>query len=105
MEEIVASFAMNLELLDPAIAPHSSGTHQWCASRPVRLIRGLFAMPPLLCCVYARSAGGLTQFVWEPGDLDPAGCIHVRGGTIAIYLDLPTGPCGGEIAKRSSESG
>jgi hypothetical protein len=35
---------MNLQLLEPAIAPHISGTRQWCASRSVRLVISLFAV-------------------------------------------------------------
>jgi hypothetical protein len=35
---------MNLQLLEAALAPHISGTGQWCASRSVRLGISLFAM-------------------------------------------------------------
>jgi hypothetical protein len=77
---------MNLESLEPAIAPHSSGTRQWRASRPFRLISGSFAMSPFAAVAFALDPQeAITQFGWEPGNLDP----------IPIYLDLPTGLCGG----------
>jgi hypothetical protein len=71
-----AALAMNLELLEPAIAPHSSGTRQSCASRPFRLISGSFAMSPFATAAFALDPQeAITQFVWEPGNLDSASSI------------------------------
>jgi hypothetical protein len=97
---------MNLESLEPAIPPHISGTRQWCASIPVRLISGLFAVSPFATAAFALNPQeAITQFVWEPGNLDPASSNHVRVGMIPIYLDLPTGRPKGLCRGRDCQMG
>ena len=55
---------MNLQLLEPAIAPHISGTRQWCASRFVRLCIGLFAVWTFATTAFALDPQkAITQFV------------------------------------------
>jgi hypothetical protein len=55
---------MNPQLLEPAIAPHISGTRRWCASRFVRLGIGLFAVRPFATTAFALDPQkAITQFV------------------------------------------
>jgi hypothetical protein len=97
---------MNLELLEPAIAPHIAGTRQGCASLSVRLISGSFAMLPFTTAAFVLDPRqAITQFVCEPGNLDPASSIRVRVGTIPIYLDLPTGGPKGLCRGRDCQTG
>jgi ligand-binding sensor domain-containing protein len=67
---------MNLQLLEPAIAPHISGTRQWCASRSVRLVISLFAVWLFATAAFALdSQKAITQFVhtaWTEKDGAPA---------------------------------
>ena len=67
---------MNLQLLEPAIAPHISGTRQWCASRSVRLVISLFAVWLFATAAFALDPQkSITQFahtVWTEKDGAPA---------------------------------
>ena len=67
---------MNLQLLEPAIAPHISGTRRWCASRFVRLGIGLFAVWPFATTAFALDPQkAITQFVhaaWTAKEEAPA---------------------------------
>ena len=67
---------MNLQLLEPAIAPHISGTHQWCASRSVRLAISLVAVRLFATAGFALDPQkSITQFahtVWTEKDVAPA---------------------------------
>jgi ligand-binding sensor domain-containing protein len=87
---------MNLQLLEPATAPHISGTHQWCASRSVRLVISLFAVWLFATAAFALdSQKAITQFVhtaWTEKDGAPADIATITQ-TINGYLWLgtPTG--------------
>ena len=97
---------MNLELLELAIAPHSSGTRQWRASRPFRLISGSFAMSPFATAAFALDPHeAITQFVWDPGNLDPAISIMSGAERYLFTWICRRDYAGGEIVKRGSESG
>ena len=67
---------MKLQLLESAIAPHISGTRQWCASRSVRLVISLFAVWLFATAAFALdSQKAITQFVhtaWTEKDGAPA---------------------------------
>jgi hypothetical protein len=109
---------MNLQLLEPAIAPHISGTRRWCASRFVRLGIGLFAVWPFATIAFALDPlKAITQFVhaaWTEKEGAPANIAAITqtqdgnyvltlfedregniwsGSTLVLdrYLDLPTG--------------
>ena len=109
---------MNLQLLEPAIAPHISGIRQWCASLSVRLIIGLFAVWPFATAAFALDQQkAITQFVhaaWTAKEEAPANIAAITqtqdgnyvltlfedregniwsGSTLGLdrYLDLPTG--------------
>ena len=72
---------MNLQLLEPAIAPHISGTRQWCASRSVRLVISLFAVWLFATAAFALdSQKAITQFVhtaWTEKDGAPADIVAI----------------------------
>ena len=54
---------MNLQLLEPAIAPYIPGTRQWCASRSVRPLISLFAVWLFATAVFALDPQKfITQF-------------------------------------------
>jgi hypothetical protein len=109
---------MNLQLLEPAIAPHISGTRQWCASRSVRLVISLFAVWLFATASFALDPQkAITQFVhaaWTEKEGAPANIAAITqtqdgnyvltlfedregniwsGSTIGLdrYLDLPIG--------------
>ena len=109
---------MNLQLLEPAIAPHISGTSQWCASRSVRLVISLFAVWLFVTASFALDPqNAITQFVhaaWTEKEGTPANIAAITqtrdgnyvltlfedregntwsGSTLGLdrYLDLPTG--------------
>lgn len=67
---------MNLQLLEPAIAPHISGRRQCCASRSVRLVISLFAVWLFATAAFALAPQkSITQFVhtaWTEKDVAPA---------------------------------
>jgi ligand-binding sensor domain-containing protein len=67
---------MNLQLLEPAIAPHISGTRQWCPWRCVRLAISLFAVWLFATAAFALDPQkSITQFVhtaWTEKDGAPA---------------------------------
>jgi signal transduction histidine kinase/ligand-binding sensor domain-containing protein len=84
---------MNLQLLEPAIAPHISGTRQWCASRSVRLVISLFAVWLFATAAFALDPQkSITQFahtVWTERDGAPAD-IEAIAQTKDGYLWLGT---------------
>jgi hypothetical protein len=109
---------MNLQLLEPAIAPHISATHQWCASRSLRLVISWFAVLPFATAAFALDPQkAITQFVhaaWTEKERDPANIAAITqtqdgnyvltlfedregniwsGSTFGLdrYLDLPAG--------------
>jgi hypothetical protein len=109
---------MNLQLLEPAIAPHICGTRQWCASRSVRLVISLFAVWLFATAAFALDPQkAITQFVhaaWTEKEGAPANIAAITqtqdgnyvltlfedregniwsGSTLGLdrYLDLPTG--------------
>ena len=114
---------MNLQLPEPAIAPHNSGVRQWCASLSVRLIIGSFAVWPFATAAFALDPQkAITQFVhaaWTAKEEAPAIIAAITqtqdvlalfedregniwsGSTLGLdrYSDLPTGRpkrlCGG----------
>jgi hypothetical protein len=109
---------MNPQLLEPAIAPHISGTRRWCASRFVRLGIGLYAVRPFATTAFALDPQkAITEFVhaaWTEKEGAPANIAAITqtqdgnyvltlfedregnissGSTLGLdrYLDLPTG--------------
>src|ERR1700756_3907011 len=97
---------MNLELLELAIAPHSSGTRQWRASRPFRLITVRLQCPPFATAAFALDPQeAITQFVWDPGNLDPAISIMSGAERYRFTWICRRDYAKGEIVKRGSESG
>jgi hypothetical protein len=72
---------MNLQLPEPAIATHISGTRQWCTSRSVRLGIGLFAVWPFATAAFAFDPQkAITQFVhavWTEKEGVPANIAAV----------------------------
>jgi hypothetical protein len=109
---------MDLQLLEPAIALHISGTLQWCASRSVQLGIGLLAVWPFATAAFALDPQkAITQFVqaaWTEKEGVPANIAAITqtqdgnyvltlfedregniwsGSTFGLdrYLDLPAG--------------
>jgi hypothetical protein len=84
---------MNLQLLEPVIAPHTSGTRQWCASRSVWLVISLFAVWPFATAAFALDPQkSITQFahtVWTEKDGAPADVVAITQ-TSDGYLWLGT---------------
>jgi signal transduction histidine kinase/ligand-binding sensor domain-containing protein len=84
---------MNLQLLEPAIAPHISGTRQWCASRSVRLVISLFGVWLFATAAFALDPQkSITQFahtVWTEKDGAPADIVAITQ-TSDGYLWLGT---------------
>ena len=84
---------MNLQLLEPAIAPHISGTRQWYASRSVRLVISLFAGWLFGTAAFALDPPkSITQFahtVWTEEDGAPADIVAITQ-TSDGYLWLGT---------------
>jgi ligand-binding sensor domain-containing protein len=84
---------MNLQLLEPAIAPHISGTRQWCASRSVRLVISLFAVWLFATARFALDPQkSITQFahaMWTEKDGAPADIVAITQ-TSDGYLWLGT---------------
>jgi len=66
---------MKLQLLEPANAPHISGTRQWCASRSVRLVISLFALWLFATAAFAldpqKSVNQFADTVWTEKDGAP----------------------------------
>jgi signal transduction histidine kinase len=79
--EPVAALAMNLQLLEPAIAPHISGTRQCCASHRVRLVISLFAVWLFATAAFAldpqRSITRFAHTVWTEKDGAPADIVAI----------------------------
>jgi hypothetical protein len=109
---------MNLQLLEPSIAPHISGTRRWCASHFVRLGIGLFAVWLFATTAFALDPQkAITQFVhatWTEKEGAPANIAAITqtkdgnyvltlfedgegniwsGSTLGLerHLDLPSG--------------
>jgi ligand-binding sensor domain-containing protein len=84
---------MNLQLLEPAIAPHISGTRQWCASRCVRLVISLLAVWLFATAAFAldpqKSNTQLAHTVWTEKDGAPADIVAITQ-TSDGYLWLGT---------------
>jgi ligand-binding sensor domain-containing protein len=87
---------MNLQLLEPAIAPHISGTHQWCASRSVLLVISLFALWLFATAAFALDPQkSITQFdhtAWTEKDGAQAeieAITQTKDGY--LWLGTPTG--------------
>jgi hypothetical protein len=61
---------MNLQMFEPAIAPHISGTRQWCASRSVRLVISLLAGWLFAMAAFAFDPQkSIANFVFTSGDI------------------------------------
>jgi ligand-binding sensor domain-containing protein len=87
---------MNLQLLEPAIAPHISGTRQWCASRSVRLVISLFAVWLFATAAFAldpqRSITRFAHTVWTEKDGAPADIVAITQTSDGyLWLGTPTG--------------
>jgi ligand-binding sensor domain-containing protein len=87
---------MNLQWLEPAIAPHISGTRQWCASRSVRLVISLFALWLFATAAFALDPQkSITQFahtVWTEKDSAPADLLAITQTSDGyLWLGTPTG--------------
>jgi len=87
---------MNLQLLEPAIAPHISGTRQWCPSRCVRLVISLFAVWLFATAAFALDPQkSITQFahtVWTEKDGAPADIVAITQTSDGyLWLGTPTG--------------
>jgi ligand-binding sensor domain-containing protein len=87
---------MNLQLLEPAIAPHISGTRQRCASRSVRLVISLFAVWLFVTAAFALDPQkSITQFahtVWTEKDGAPADIVAItQTGDGYLWLGTWTG--------------
>src|ERR1700729_540578 len=87
---------MTLQLLEPAIAPHISGTRQWCASRSVRLVISLFAVWLFATAAFALDPQkSITQFahtVWTEKDGAPADIVAITQTSDGyLWLGKPTG--------------
>jgi len=90
---------MNLQLLEPAIAPHISGTRQWCASRFVRLCIGLFAVWTFATTAFALDPQkAITQFVhaaWTEKEGVPANIAAITqtqdGNYVLSLFEDPEG--------------
>ena len=87
---------MNLQLLEPAIAPHISGTRQWCASRSVRLVISLFAVWLFATAAFALDPQKpITQFVhtaWTEKDGAPADIEAITQTSDGfLWFGTPTG--------------
>jgi len=87
---------MNLQLLEPAIAPHISGTHQWCSSRSVRLVISLFAVWLFATAAFALDPQkSITQFVhtaWTEKDGAPSDIVAITQTKDGyLWLGTPTG--------------
>jgi signal transduction histidine kinase/ligand-binding sensor domain-containing protein len=87
---------MNLQLLEPAIAPHISGTRQWCASRSVRLVISLFAVWLFATAAFALNPQkSITQFAhaaWTEKDGAPADIVAITQTSDGyLWLGTPTG--------------
>jgi ligand-binding sensor domain-containing protein len=84
---------MNLQLLEPVIAPHTAGTRQWCASRSVRLVISLFAVWLFATAAFALDPQkSITQFAhteWTEKDGAPADVVAITQ-TSDGYLWLGT---------------
>ena len=84
---------MNLQLLEPAIAPHISETRQWCASRSVRLVISLFAVRLFATAAFAldpqKSITQIAHTVWTEKDSAPADIVAITQ-TSDGYLWLGT---------------
>jgi len=84
---------MNLQLLEPAIAPRISGTRRWCASRAVRRVISLFAVWLFATAAFALDPQkSITQFVhtvWTEKDGAPADIVAITQ-TSDGYLWLGT---------------
>jgi len=87
---------MNLHLLEPAIAPHISGTRQWCASCCVRLVISLLAVSLFATAAFALAPQkSITQFahtVWTEKDGAPADIVAITQTSDGyLWLGTPTG--------------
>jgi ligand-binding sensor domain-containing protein len=87
---------MNLQLFEPAIAPHISGTRQRCASRSVRLVISLFAVCLFATAAFAldpqKSITQLAHTVWAEKDGAPADIVAItQTGDGYLWLGTWTG--------------
>jgi ligand-binding sensor domain-containing protein len=87
---------MNLQLLEPAIAPHISGTRQWCASRSVRLVISLFVVWLFATAAFALDPQkSITQFahtVWTEKDGAPSDIVAITQTSDGyLWPGTPTG--------------
>ena len=92
----VAALAMNLQLLEPAIAPPLCEAHQWCASRSDRLAISLFAVWLFATAGFAlapqKSITQFTHTVWTEKDGAPADIVAITQTSDGyLCLRTPTG--------------
>ena len=96
VRRLVAALAMNLQLLEPAIVPHISGTRRWCASRYIRLVISLLAVWLFATAAFALDPQkSITQFahtVWTEKDGAPADIVAITQTADGyLWLGTPTG--------------
>ena len=87
---------MNLQLLEPAIAPHISGIRQSYASRSVQLVISLFAVWFFATAAFAldpqKSITQLAHTVWTEKDGAPADIVAItQTGDGYLWLGTWTG--------------